>query len=237
MPSIYLGCPTTRDFSAQYVKSLWTSRFPGPMWWEPVIGQAVDLARNLIVEKFLKTNFDFLLMHDSDATWHPEAVKRLVSRNLPVVTGVIFLRKIPTIPTIGKYAGVDVEGHHLYSFADTCNRISERLDREGLTGDFDNVQLFGESRDDLQEVDGYGAHFCLIRRDVLEAIKFPYYQCSSLNGGEDFYFCRQVQAAGFKSYVDYSVFTGHVAGPGIEFGAREFIAFRDKTKLQTIWTV
>lgn len=232
MPSVFLGTPSTREFSAAYVSSLWLTRFDGPAAWHTIGGQAIDIARNMIIKTFLSSGMDFLLMHDSDASWHPEAPARLVSRNLPVVTGIIFKRALPTFPTIGKDVGPSVQGDgtHLYNFAGTLKRINEIIDREKLTDAAKNELLFEPRAGDIQEIDGAGAHFMLIRRDVLEKIKEPWYQCTNPNAGEDFDFCRKVQAAGFKLYVDYSVFTGHIAGPAFEIGLREYILYGTGSK-------
>ena len=238
MGNVFIATPTTRDFPGTYIKSIWTTEIKGRVAWDYVEGQAIDIGRNSVVKKFLKLkDYDYLLMHDSDATWHPGAIQRLIERDLPVVTAVIFKRGLPTLPTIGKHVSISPEGAHLYSFADTINRILEVVKREKLDPDCRNIQLFDKHSDDIQEIDGAGAHFMLIRRDVLEAMSEPYYQCSRVNSGEDFYFCRKVQEAGFKQYVDYSVYTGHHVGGGIEFGIREFMLYSDKAKLDTVWTI
>ena len=233
---IALGTPSTRPFSAQYVSALWNTRIKADgVAWLPVIGQAIDIGRNVVCKRALAANADFLLMHDSDATWHPDAVMRLIERNLPVVTGVIFKRELPTIPTIGKYVSVSTDGSVTYSFADCVNTILAKVERENVTPDTKNELLFDKQPDDLQEIDACGAHFVLIRRDVLQAVGDPWFACTSVNGGEDFDFCRKAIKAGFKLYADYSVFTGHVVGDGVEIGLREFLMFRDKMKAETTW--
>ena len=237
MTDVFIGTPTTRDFSPQYTTCLFRSRIHGRAYFTYVYGQAIDIGRNAVVQSFLKTDFEYLLMHDSDATWHEDAIERLASRKLPVVTAVIFKRCVPTVPTIGKFCGLSAGGHHMYSFADTMNRIIDRYQREKQGPENHNEQVFKEQPDDLQEIDGCGSHFMLIRRDVLEKIGAPWFECTSPNAGEDFDFCRKVQKAGFKLYVDYSVFTGHIAGPGLEIGAREFMLFKDKTSFDTAWEV
>lgn len=222
-PSVYLACPTTRDFSAQYVESLWMSRYPGTLSWMPIVGQDIQTARNLICERFLKSGMDYLLMHDSDATWDREAIARLVSHGMPVVTAMIFMRRLPPIPSIGmRHGGQTVEGSQLYTFRPTVDRLLE-MDKAGTFDQQERNEFTLPKLDSLQEIDGAGAHFMLIRRDVIEKIRAPWYVASSLNGGEDFDFCRRVQKAGFKLYADFSVYTGHVAGPGITLGLREFI--------------
>jgi hypothetical protein len=207
-----------------------------------VVGQAIDTARNTICERFLKSEYDYLLMHDSDATWHPDAVERLVSRNLPFVTGLIFWRHLPTVPTIGKAVGISPEGGHMYSFAGTVERINKRIEDEAQRGnvgtDTPNELCFPEQPDDIEEIDGAGMHFCLIRRDVIRKIGMPWFECSVTNSGEDFDFCRKVKKYGFKLYVDYSVFTGHVVGPGMEIGVREFLMGQGSgAKVDVLWNI
>jgi hypothetical protein len=237
MTSVHLGCPTTRDFSPAYVSSLWLTRFNGPCGWSSIEGQAIDIGRNAVVRSFLKTGMDFLIMHDSDATWDPEAVTRLTSRNLPVVSAVIFKRDIPTVPTIGKDVGPTLEanGTRMYSFADTINHIMRVAKRERLGEGTPAAITLPEHDDDVQEIDGAGAHFLCIRRDVLEAIGEPWFLSTRTNAGEDFDFCRRVKAAGFSLYVDYSVFTGHVLGPGKVLGVREFLLYAEHKELNLIW--
>lgn len=235
MNGVFLGTPVTRDLSVAYVTSLWMTKYDGLMHWQPTIGQAIDIARNQVVSCFLNTDYEFLLMHDSDASWHPEAVMRLAERNLPAVTGVIFSRDLPTVPTIGIYAGVDPSGYHTYSWAHTLDRLIKM--GKDLPPDFKNEWLFDKHKDDIEEIDGAGAHFMLIRRDVLEKTEYPWYQCSSINAGEDFYFCRKIKETGFKLYVDYSVLTGHSVGPGLEIGMKQFLMFTDKKRNSGKWRV
>jgi hypothetical protein len=242
--NVMLGCPTTRDFPSQYVASLVSTRLHGLLGWRDVRDQAIDVGRNTVVLNFLGESgkhFDYLLMHDSDATWHPEAIERLASRNLPVVTGMIFWRSLPTVPTIGKLVSQGITGAHTYSFAGTVKKMMERVEKERARGnlpqEFSNELLFPKTDDDLEEIDGCGAHFCMIRRDVLEKIKPPWFQCTHPNSGEDFYFCQRVKQAGFKIYVDYSVFTGHVVGNTLEVGLKQFLMFSNPEQIETIWIV
>lgn len=240
MASVWIGTPATRDFSPYYINSLWQSRIKGNAAWDAVYGQAIDIGRNEVCRRYLKSPLDFLLMHDSDATWHPDAIQRMMERNLPVVTGVIFKRQVPTLPTIGKHVSIGPAGEHFYNFSETINRIMQRTEietREGnLKEDSQNELLFPRRPDDLQEIDGAGAHMMLIRRDVIEKIGYPWFECTSTNGGEDFDFCRKVQAAGFQMYVDYSIFTGHVVGPGCVIGLKEFLSFYSGKPLELVWS-
>lgn len=236
MPNVWMGTPTTRDFSAPYVSSLITTRLDGLLCWRPVIGQDIATGRNAVVQQFLEDiRFEFLLMHDSDATWEAGAVERLAGRGLPVVTGVIFKRGFPTVPTIGKHVSIGANGEHMYNFGGTINRILHRVrDLRSLER---NEMTLPETGEDLEEIDGAGCHFMMIHREVLERIPFPWFECVTTNGGEDFDFCRKVQKARYSLHVDYSVFTGHVVGPGVEIGVREFLSHAQHQELNLVWAV
>lgn len=237
MANVFIGAPTTRDLPIPYVRSLWTTSINGMIGCNWIKGQAIDIGRNSVVKMFLKhKEYDYLLMHDSDASWAPGAVQRMIDRDLPILTAVIFQRGLPTVPTIGKHVRISPEGHHIYSFTGTINKIFEVAKREKLDDTCKNIQLFDKHEGDIQEIDGAGAHFMLIRRDVFEAIGEDWwYRCTRSNSGEDFYFCRQAQAAGFKLYCDYSIYTGHNLSGELELGLREFLMYSDKVKLETVW--
>jgi cellulose synthase/poly-beta-1,6-N-acetylglucosamine synthase-like glycosyltransferase len=239
MHGVFMGTPSTREFSAAYVMALFLTQLKGSLSWQTIQGQAIDVGRNALIRQFMRSKLDYLLMHDSDATWHPGAIQRLMDRNLPVVTGVIFKRNLPTVPTIGKDMGPSAlsDGSHLYSFAGTINTINQVVKEYKIGGDTRNELLLPANQELVQEIDGAGAHFMLIRRDVLEKMPDPWYECTSgPNAGEDFDFCRKVQRAGFKLCCDFSVFTGHVLGPGLELGLREFMLYSDRKEITTLWT-
>lgn len=235
MTSIMVATPHTRPFDEQYVASLLYMQKPEMMFWSPLAGQAVDHARNILAGRFLKQpeEPEFLLFADSDATWHPEAVMRMASYNLPMVTGCIYRRGLPPNPTFGINAGVNEGGHHVYSFGWAIKQILEVAEKENLGLDAPNECILGQPGEYVKEIDGCGMHFCMVRRDVLVKLAemlarpyVPFFQCTAGHAaGEDFDFCRKVQAAGFKIYADFGIHTGHVIGPGIEVGVRELLAF------------
>ncbi len=239
MTGVFIATPHTRAFESEYVMSLWQTRLQGSLIWRPLNNMAVDDARNFLAGRFWEHEKkpEYLLFADSDATWHPGAVERLVSRDLPVVTGCIYRRKLPPMPCTGVYAGRNAKGHHLYEFATILRRLLEFAESRGLDEKTDNALCLepGSEVDDLLEVDGCGQHFCLIRRDVLEKIRPPWFRCTSRGAGEDFYFSRKVREAGFPIYIDLTVHTGHLAGPGNEFGIRELISYFKYVKPEDVF--
>jgi GT2 family glycosyltransferase len=223
---VMLGVPTTRDFPLDYVRSLWGTATDFPTFWYCVRGLPIDIARNKIVEYALENDFDFLLMHDSDASWHPDALKRLVHLNLPVVSAVVYQRRFPTVPFAGTLDRVDENGDAYYSFKHASERVIEvALQNKYEPSDETWVPPIFEE-DVVEEVDACGSHFVLIRKDVLQAIEPPHYKVTHPpSAGEDFWFCRKVKEAGFPIYVNYAVHTGHIAGDNVTIGLREFFIY------------
>jgi GT2 family glycosyltransferase len=70
-----------------------------------------------------------------------------------------------------------------------------------------------------------GAGFLLVRKEVFEAMEYPYFDATFMNKevedspdisyfiGEDNYFCLKVQEAGFDIYLDTRIKSPHMSGP------------------------
>lgn len=220
---VMIGYPTTRPLDLEHVGSLLQTR---EFLWCPIVNRPADIGRNMVVEAFLQSDAEYLLFADSDATWAPGSVDRLVSRNLPMVCGIFFKRDIPPVPTIGPRYGFDVTGRPTYAFGETIKRINERMRREKLNLEtVNNNLLLEKSDDDLMPVDGCGMHFVLIRRDVFNKVKPPYFQHFAKESGEDFAFCQKVRDAKIQIFADLSVYSGHISGPGINLGLKQFLMY------------
>ena len=231
MTGVYVATPFTRPFDAEHVASLLFMEKPEMMIWGPLGYQSVAVSRNTLIERFKRQpgEPEFLLYADSDATWAPGAVLRMMNRNLPAVCGVMYRRKLPPVPTQGVYSGLNAEGHHTYDATPVINALLDYVKARGVDEDTENAVLFESGPDDLLNIDGSGMHFFMIRRDVVMAMKPPYFEEISQGAGEDFYFCRKLRDMGVPIVVDLSVQTGHIVGPGVDFGLREFLAFYHHT--------
>lgn len=62
----------------------------------------------------------------------------------------------------------------------------------------------------LREVLWSGTGCLLVRRRVLEALEYPYFEHTAPGAGEDALFCLKARKAGFPIYVDHDVTVGHV---------------------------
>ncbi|GAG88137.1 unnamed protein product [marine sediment metagenome] len=201
---VQIGIPLIGDMPDEIFYSFLSLMKPPGTKLTKVKGKGADIARNVIVEALEK---DWLFFMDSDQTFHPETLTRLLSWDLPVVSGVYFKSPGQPVPHVYRYAWKDKE--HLY--LSLINEIFQFLapHKDKLKGELP-ATILPARREDLLEVDGVGAGCLLVHRRVFEAIDPPWFKYSDgKTVGEDFDFCRKVQEAGFKIYCDPGVLCGH----------------------------
>ena len=169
----------------------------------------LDQSRNEIVGMFLDDKkMEWLLLVDSDAVLHTLTLNRLLSWRVPIVSALCFIRTTPVIPSVyGERVG---DGEAKVKIQETVEWLSghpEMLTRGATI-------LHKPEKEALIESSFVGMHTTLIRREVLEGMKEPYFLTdpeSKKGAGEDVYFCDKAMELGFKSYVDLSVISGHQA--------------------------
>jgi len=165
----------------------------------------IDVARNLLTEKFLESGADYLWFLDQDAVFLPQTLDRLLSRKMPIVSALEMMRIEtccypmaligPPNPDTGKYR---IQAPEVYQFA------AEHYD---CTSNRPQI-LEPPPQGSLLETGFTGCHCLLIRRDVIEGMEPPWFEGYN-PGGEDQYFCEKAGALGIPTYVDLSVFVGH----------------------------
>lgn len=230
MKGVFVATPYSKPYNAQYWKSFLSALAHknqnfNTLHHKDIYGFSPADARNYLLEVYKASNEDFILWVDSDASYSGEAIDRLVGHNLPMVCGGMYTRTdtIPK-PTIGTYAGRARDGKEYYSFAETAREILEHCWGLGITGVKMNSVCLPQTDHDLIEKDGCGLHFCLIRRDVIEAVQEPYHvMLGDTGAGEDFYFCRKVRQAGYPIYFDMSVHTGHCLSDDRDVGLKDML--------------
>jgi hypothetical protein len=185
----------TRSIGAVHAHSL-TRGVPLVGQLPHVSGPRIAAGRNHLVESFLATPAEWLLMVDDDMSFDGDAIERFLKsadrRKRPIVGGLAFATgrdgMFPTLFRIHPEAGVPT-----------------RLDAWPL----------GE----VVDVDGTGAACLFVHRSVFEKMAEHYerpwqwFQETTLNGntvGEDMTFCLRARALGFPIVVDTSIRFGHV---------------------------
>ena len=126
---------------------------------------------------------DWIWFIDDDNFWHPEMLIDLLKHNVDVVVP-LSLRKSPPFHPLA-YSKIDENGDY----------VPIELEDEGLT-----------------EVYAAGTGGMLIRRHVLEAMGYPWFEYGRTHPaatGEDLFFCHKARQQGFKIYCDTSLKMGH----------------------------
>jgi hypothetical protein len=171
-------------------------------------GVHIPDARSKIVSEFLKhpAGIDWLWMVDTDATFGPDVIERLVAvahpKTAPIVGALAFAVK-PRTEQANECFATPLEGiPTLFRFTET-----------GV------VALTDYPRDELVPVHSTGAHCILIHRSVLADKRWldghpsPWYRTAVRNGAvvsEDQFFCLKAGSLGYPIFVDTSIKTGHV---------------------------
>jgi len=225
---VQIGIPIRGDMGDNLFYSFVGLKKPAGTKLTKIRGVRVDEARNQIIRELEK---DWLFFMDSDQTFPPDALNRLLSWDLPIVSGIYF--QSPNVPTPHIYKYEFQDGNHYYkSMAKEIQSYLIRYKAE-LEQSFPAVVLPAR-REDLLECDGVGGGCLLVHRRVFEAIKDPWFECNpGTQVGEDFNFCRKVQTAGFKIFADPGVLCGHEQKDVI--GHKHFLHWADPEQFPYPW--
>ena len=152
-------------------------------------GSLVYNARNALAINAIEYNCDYLLFIDSDMTFEPNIIDKLVDLDQDIVTGICFKRTPPFTPCI--YSTLEPKSYPKNPIAD-------------IYEDFPENQLF--------EVAGCGAALLMIKVDVLKKIVDEKQQLfEPLPGlGEDLSFCYRAKELGYKIYCHSGIVAGHI---------------------------
>ncbi len=166
--------------------------------------ELISRDRNLLREKVLKENYDYLLSLEIDVIPPLNLIEKLLSHKKDIVSGVYYKDYNLKIKKEGK----------LIKEAKTILPLLwQRVDEENVR------QLTPEEIEEskLIEVAISGLGCLLIHRSVLEKIKFR----TSLNESsacDDVWFCHDVRQLGYKIYADTSIKCKHLLkGKKIKF--------------------
>jgi hypothetical protein len=167
-----------------------------------VQGASISLLRSNGVNKGISErchqknfDFDYYMCIDSDIEFSVEDVKKLISMDVDIASGAYQYRNNKDRAVAGMFEGV-------------IGRISK--------DDFIPWTATG-----IKEVDWVGAGFLLIKKEVFEKTKYPWFREHIIEYesggvmhanwiGEDVGFCIAVKEAGFKIYCDMDVKVNHL---------------------------
>lgn len=204
---INIGIPIRgNEINVETFKSILNMDFPIGSTVTIIKEHPVDLARNEIVKKIDR---DWLLFLDSDQIFPAGVAARLMSWNKEIISGLVFKRGGYPVPMAYKYRYQVDKGHYYEPLNMEVGGYLEQ--HKDLWWNASKGAIILPPAQGLLECDGVPCGCLLVHRRVFEAIPEPWFECApGKRFGEDFDFCRKVQKAGFKIYVDPSVVCGHI---------------------------
>ncbi len=212
---VQIGLPVLGDVKDELFYSLMSLRKPPGTLITKITNKGVDVARNEIVDKMER---DYIFFMDGDQTFPPETLERLLSWDLPIVSGLYFKPYGKPVPHVYKYMWEEAKKYekeedpadHFYlTMVNEVAAYLAKYHKDIAKGEIPTA-LLPPRKEDLIECDGVGGGCLLVHRRVFDALEKPYFKCNpGTQVGEDFYFCRKVREAGFKIYLDPSILCGH----------------------------
>jgi len=147
-------------------------------------GLTLERARNSVVKFFLEqTDSTHLCFWDSDTLLLPDAILKLLARNLPIVSGLYLERGMPHRPVI---IDLILDGHTVKNY-----KIRYK--------DVDEVP-----KDQLLECGVTPGGIFVTERSVFTTMGEPWFALPP-GIGEDIFFSLRATQAGYKHYVDTAV--------------------------------
>ena len=199
-----IAIPCMEMIETQFIECLLKLDIVGECEVRFLKGTLVYDARNQIMEYALKKGgFDYILWLDSDMTFEPDLMKRMMDSigDKPMLTGLCFGRRPPFRPCIFKKLEVKQEGLGIMPYTEN---------------------YYDYPRDSIFEVEACGFACVLQRMDMLEAMSIygvPFFPIAGL--GEDLSFCWRAKKSEFSIWCDSSIKLGHLMRMEMEEGLRD----------------
>lgn len=190
MKKILIAIPTNKYIEVETFKAIYDLEIPAGYEadFQYFFGYRIDQIRNLIAD-WVINKYDYLFAVDSDISFPPDTLKRLLTYDNDMVSGV-YIQRIPGTHNLELYGGPDGR----------CDRLTWETMPAGHGG--------------IVEINGCGFGCVLIKKQVFQAIKAPHFEYHvaldhNQTLSEDVDFCIKVKKAGFKIFVDTNVICNH----------------------------
>ena len=195
-PKVFVGIPTlgSSDDACYISVSMALTHYKGPSMLCPHGGKPIGHNRNMIVTKFLETDAEYLWFVDNDCIIPINALELLLEADKPIVSGLYPVLKL---------------GMVFYFCAGNLNDDPD-TQHEG------RFRMLERQPEGLTKVHMTGMGCCLIKRELFEKTKFPWFQDFYFSANpkhhshEDYYFYQQLHALDIYPYVDPRVVCGHI---------------------------
>jgi hypothetical protein len=195
MSKILIGTPFKESAPDLYIKSLvdmiiYTQAAGHEIKYVTEHGGLYD-ARDRICARAMRGNYDYMLQIDSDMSFPPDALCRMLERNVDVISGVYVGKEEMHKPVLFTELHKDDENAGPYSRKHGLNDLM---------------------KEDLFTVAGTGAGFLLVREHILRIMKIHMHEWFRPYAGlgEDVSFCQRCTEMGIPVYADRSFTMGHI---------------------------
>lgn len=205
MKKILIAVPCMDMVSARFAQSLSTlKKGVGDCIVSFIIGSLIYDSRNRLAEYAVRIDADYILWLDSDMTFPPETLERMMKvldehDDIDILSGLYFRRAAPFTPVAFDVLEMDEKGELKF----------ENMD---------------EVPDGIKEVAGCGFGAVLMKTDCLFDIagkEGPVWFSPLANVGEDCAFCMRARKYGYKICLDPSIEFGHMGYAAVTRGFYE----------------
>ena len=189
--NVYIGIPSGDHWFAKFAMDtimvvLDTLGYPTPGFRtvscgiRNVRGSVIWKQRSDLVETAIKDGYTHLLFVDTDQTFPANTLRRLLAHKKPVVACNVAVKKFPSNPTARNLVNGDVR-----------------------------MVFTTEKSTGLEEVWRIGTGIMLIDLSIMDKVEKPWFKVSwggeGEQYGEDWWFCSQIQKAGFPIFIDHDL--------------------------------
>ncbi len=186
---ILVAVPTFETICPEVFKAIYDLDLAGHnVDFDFVKGYDCAKARNEIAKKAQRGFYHYVLMVDSDTVIPKETIRWMLEEPVDICLGV-------------------------------CPRKNTRTEQTTLYKqgqyNFEDEYKYPELTRDRMLIKGGGFACAMVRVDVFDKLKYPWFQYVSYSNGsflsEDFYFCCEAEKYGLPIYADTRVKCGHLA--------------------------
>jgi hypothetical protein len=187
---ILIASPSTGWYNFEAVAALLSLQIPeGYQFQFNFISNCLIYdAREKLVEAAKAIGASHIFFLDSDMVPPANTIQSMIAHDKDIISGMIFRRKFPFQPCF--YMKCDVAKTGETDFEGPME--PEKWPKHGAF-----------------EFEGCGLACCLIKMDVFENLKKPYF-FPRPNVGEDLAFCLKAKKAGYSIWVDFGIDCGHL---------------------------
>ena len=189
LKTILIAIPTAKNIEVETFKSIYDLEVPEGYRTEfqYFYGYNIDQVRNLIAH--WAVHYDYLFSVDSDIAFKPDTLKKLLSHDKDMVSGLYIQRKF--------------DQHTLEIYEHNGTGGVSHMPYEKLKGRR------------LVEIAGCGFGCVLVKSEVLRAVGYPQFEYHSAIDhahtiSEDNDFCRKAMQRGFRIWADPSIQCRHI---------------------------